>query len=36
MKELGNINDILGYLLLKITNKKLDKQKVLFNYFNKS
>ena len=34
-REIDNINIVLKYLLLEATGKKLNKEKVLFNYFNK-
>ena len=35
IKKVDNINDILKYLLLEIISKKLNKNDVFFNYFNK-
>ena len=35
IKKVGNINVTLGYLLLEVINKKLDKEEAQFDYFNK-
>ena len=36
IKEINNSNIILIYLLLEITIKSLNREEILFNYFNKS
>ena len=35
-REVGSISVTLGYLLSEVINKKLKKEKVLFNFFNRS
>ena len=36
IREISNINIILKYLSLRIINKKLNKEKMLFNSFDRS
>ena len=35
IRKISSINIILGYLLLKVIKKRLDKKKALFDYFNR-